>query len=339
MAERRPPEEILQAVLSAVRSVLDVDVVAIALLDPTGATVTVRASSTPELLRRVFPQSSLAWCVAAFGRAEAVPDLATDPRRGPISAELPFRRTLCAPMRAKDVARGVLLAGCGAPGAQPTDSMDLSLLVAFGEFAAHALVAEAERLREIAFHQKLEWLAAASHLRLKHRRDLDAELRGIAERQSVDIYEEHRSEPLLRDVVVATHAVAAAIAVREEDGRFGIADALGLKCEEILAWQEDGDACQRFHDERRMSLVTAGADSGFPRHRQDMRVQIPCDGATRVLHVLSAKGRQAFGPEDLRCAEIVAVQIAALADRKLLEAKLNVALAAPEVPLVLEPLQ
>lgn len=335
IAERRPPEEILQSVLAAVRSVLDVDTVAAATLEPTGASVMVRAASAPELVRQVFPEQSLPWCVATFGRAEAVPDLVCDPRRGPISRELPFRRTLCGPFRAKGVGRGALLAGSATPGALPSDAADLALLVAFGELAAHAIVAEAERQREEALHRKLERLASVTHVRLRKRRDFDETLRGIAERKSLDLYEEHRCEPLLRDVVAATGAVASAIAVRDGSGRFRIADAYGLKAEEIVAWVEEVNAANAVHGDHRMTVVTTGEASGFPHHREDLRVEVPCEGTERVLHVLSARGRLPFGREDQRCAEIIALQIAALAERQELEAKLDVALTSPDIPLVL----
>lgn len=312
LSGRKRADERIQALLETAVRMMDVEQAVLAILEPTGSTLTVRAA-IPALTGARFERQSLAWTVAAFGRAEVVPDLASDPRRMGIPAELMLRRTLCAPLNIGGAGRGVLLAGNVDSGTRPTDALDLFLLEALAGFAAGILVQEAEEQRELRFHSRLARLAAHD-LDSGGPRELDAVLRNFARRERIDFQEEDPTAPLLAELCLATRASAAALAVAGPDGRFRIERSWKLPPEISAEWSEPVETSRRLH-EGRMSVAVAGTDSGFPGAALDLRVRVPGANGERVLHVLSPRERAAFNREDARCAELAAVQLAAMVDR------------------------
>lgn len=314
-SERKRPDEQIQAVLSAALEVLEVEQAVLAVMDPTGSTLTVRAAS-PALTGGRFERGSLAWTVAAFGRPEVVPDLAADPRRVGVPAELMVRRTLCVPIRIAGAGRGVLLVGSMEPGACVTDAIDLFLLEVLANVAAGVLVQEVEEIREQRFHARLERLATYAVDGDRRARVLDAVVRGIAQRQGIPSDEADPCLPLLAELCLATRAKAAAVALLGPDGNFRIERACGLSAEVRSAWCESAEAAKRLHEDGgRMTSILPGADSGFAEAGLDLRVLISSGTGERILHVLSPRERMAFSREDARCSEIAAVQLGARADR------------------------
>lgn len=304
IAQRRgAPEELLRFALTAAKSVLESDLVVVALVDPSRTGLTVVEATDPALRNLRLPLNGLAGCVVGWDRGEVVPDAATDPRRDELVEKGGLRRTVCVPVRVTKT-RGAILAGSRQAGSRERDASDLLLVGLYADLIA-VLVAQMEAQRETeAFHERLSLLAARSFERFAGD-ELDPALEAVARANGVAL-DKADCDPVLPEIARALRAEAVAVSARI-DGCWRIVDSWGLPDDVVRSWSESSDDVARLHREGRFSCVARA--TGFDCFDQDLRVLGRLPEGAMVLHVLAASSRGAFGPNDLRCAEMAAVRL------------------------------
>lgn len=306
------PATLLDAIAALAARLCDGDVGLVGMLDPTNPSLVFRSAVPGAWRGRRVAASSLAAVVARWNRVEVIPDAASDPRRGELEEALRLRRMIVAPIQIGRVSVGAVVHGSTAvPSGFAHDAPDAAVLSALAAMASAALSTERMQSGVQAYHAASTWLAATPLDGTSGRHDdFQRAIVDVARRDGIALVEHDPVEPWLAQIGSLLAARAACITRPSpfDPSTAIIAHAWRLDDETRTQWQESGDEAAQRAPAEGLSRVLAATADGFPAFATALRTSLP--GVAGTLHVLADPTRPAFGPFDVRLAELAATRIA-----------------------------